>query len=71
MDEALRCDRLLLIRAGSIIADTTPAGLLESTGTTDPESAFLALLREGTSGADSDATRPPHPPGRHAKPGEI
>lgn len=45
MDEALRCDRLLLMRAGAIIADTTPAGLLESTGTTDPEAAFLALLR--------------------------
>jgi ABC-2 type transport system ATP-binding protein len=44
MDEALRCDRLLLIRAGRLIADTTPAGLLESTGASDP-AAFLALIR--------------------------
>ena len=45
MDEALRCDRLLLLRAGRVIADTTPAGLLESTGTSDPDAAFLALIR--------------------------
>ena len=45
MDEALRCDRLLLLRAGRLIADTTPAGLLESTGASDPDAAFLALIR--------------------------
>lgn len=45
MDEALRCDRLLLLRAGRLIADTTPAGLLESTGAPDPDAAFLALIR--------------------------
>ena len=28
MDEAIRCDRLILMRAGRIIADTTPDGLL-------------------------------------------
>jgi ABC-2 type transport system ATP-binding protein len=44
MDEAERCDRLLLMRAGSVIADDTPAGLLERTGTADVESAFLALV---------------------------
>lgn len=45
MDEALRCDRLLLLRAGRLIADTTPAGLLESTGASDPDAAFLTLIR--------------------------
>lgn len=45
MDEALRCDRLLLLRAGRLIADTTPAGLLSSTGTADPDAAFLELIR--------------------------
>jgi len=45
MDEALRCDRLLLLRQGQLIADTTPDGLLSSTGTHDPEAAFLALVR--------------------------
>lgn len=44
MDEALRCDRLLLMRDGRIIADTTPRALLDDTGTTDPEEAFLALI---------------------------
>ncbi len=44
MDEALRCDRLLLMREGEFIADTTPAGLLEATGTADPDAAFLALI---------------------------
>ncbi len=46
MDEASRCDRLLLMRAGRLIADDTPGGLLESTGTEDIESAFLSLVRE-------------------------
>ncbi|MFF3025856.1 ABC transporter ATP-binding protein [Microbacterium sp. NPDC057944] len=44
MDEALRCDRLLLMRDGRIIADTTPRALLDDTGTSDPEAAFLALI---------------------------
>ncbi|WP_334148596.1 ABC transporter ATP-binding protein [Microbacterium sp.] len=44
LDEALRCDRLLLMRDGRVIADTTPRALLADTGTTDPEAAFLALI---------------------------
>ncbi|MET1042672.1 MAG: ABC transporter ATP-binding protein [Microbacteriaceae bacterium] len=44
MEEATRCDRLLLMRDGEVLADETPAGLLESTGTTDAESAFLTLI---------------------------
>jgi ABC-2 type transport system ATP-binding protein len=44
MDEATRCDRLLLLREGSLVADTTPDELLRSTGTTDPETAFLTLI---------------------------
>jgi ABC-2 type transport system ATP-binding protein len=44
MDEALRCDRLLLMRDGRIIADTTPDGLLAETGAADPDAAFLALI---------------------------
>jgi ABC-2 type transport system ATP-binding protein len=46
MDEAGRCDRLLLIREGNIIADDTPAAIRESTGTIDLEGAFLHLIRE-------------------------
>ncbi|MFD6698283.1 MULTISPECIES: ABC transporter ATP-binding protein [unclassified Microbacterium] len=44
MDEALRCDRLLLMREGRIVSDTTPAELLADTGKTDPEQAFLVLI---------------------------
>jgi ABC-2 type transport system ATP-binding protein len=44
MDEADRCDRLLLMREGRIIADDTPQQIREQTGTRDIESAFLALV---------------------------
>lgn len=44
MDEATRCDRLVLMRDGRIIADDTPAGLLEKTGAEDIETAFLDLV---------------------------
>jgi ABC-2 type transport system ATP-binding protein len=46
MDEAERCDRLLLMRAGRIIADGTPAEIKERAGVDDVESAFLAIVRE-------------------------
>ncbi len=45
MDEALRCDRLILLRAGRLVADTTPSDLLADTGESDPDAAFLALIR--------------------------
>jgi len=44
MDEAERCDRLLLMREGALLADDTPAALLARTGTPDVESAFLSLV---------------------------
>lgn len=44
MDEASRCDWLVLMRDGEIIADGSPAELLASTRTADIESAFLALV---------------------------
>jgi ABC-2 type transport system ATP-binding protein len=43
MDEAERCDELLLMRDGEIVAAETPAALLERTGKADLEEAFLAL----------------------------
>jgi ABC-2 type transport system ATP-binding protein len=46
MDEADRCDRLLLMRDGRIIADDTPAHIREKTQTDDIESAFLALVED-------------------------
>ncbi len=46
MDEARRCDRLLLLREGVIVADDTPDGLLERTGANDVEGAFLAIAEQ-------------------------
>ncbi|WP_435200204.1 ABC transporter ATP-binding protein [Janibacter sp. GS2] len=48
MDEASRCDRLVLLREGEVLADDTPAHLLENTGAADTEGAFLALVEEVT-----------------------
>ncbi|MCO5216304.1 MAG: ABC transporter ATP-binding protein [Thermomicrobiales bacterium] len=45
MDEAMRCDHLLLLRNGCLVAQTTPAGLLTETEQDNPEDAFLALIR--------------------------
>jgi ABC-2 type transport system ATP-binding protein len=47
MDEASRCDRLLLMRDGRLIADDTPDGLLRRTGASEVEGAFLAIVGEG------------------------
>ncbi|MGN6752162.1 MAG: ABC transporter ATP-binding protein [Intrasporangium sp.] len=44
MDEASRCDRLVLLREGAVLADLTPEELLARTRTTDPDAAFLALV---------------------------
>jgi ABC-2 type transport system ATP-binding protein len=44
MDEASRCDRLLLLREGEILADDTLPALLTRTGTPDAEAAFLSLI---------------------------
>jgi len=46
MDEAARCDRLLLMREGHILADDTPNALRTTTGTEDLEQAFLTLVRQ-------------------------
>ncbi|MCX7521853.1 ABC transporter ATP-binding protein [Microbacterium sp. STN6] len=45
MDEASRCERLLLMRDGDVLADATPADLYAQTGTDNAEDAFLALIR--------------------------
>jgi ABC-2 type transport system ATP-binding protein len=49
MDEADRCDRLLLLREGELIADSTPAQLRVEGRSQDLEEAFLnvVLAREG------------------------
>jgi ABC-2 type transport system ATP-binding protein len=44
MDEAARCDRLLLMRDGELVARTTPQELRDDTGEDDMEAAFLRLI---------------------------
>jgi ABC-2 type transport system ATP-binding protein len=46
MDEAERCDFLILLRDGVVIAEAEPDELRRQTGQTDLEEAFLALVEE-------------------------
>jgi ABC-2 type transport system ATP-binding protein len=46
MDEAERCDRLLLLRDGRLLATAEPHELLRQTGAADLDGAFLHLIEE-------------------------
>ncbi len=46
MDEATRCDWLVLLRDGTVLAHGAPSDLLARTGTETVEDAFLALVAE-------------------------
>jgi ABC-2 type transport system ATP-binding protein len=58
MDEAARCDRLMLMRDGLLLADDTLPGVLQATGQDDIEAAFLTLVDRaaaaGRTGAHDD-----------------
>ena len=45
MDEANRCDHLLLIRDGTLLADDTPSAVKARAGVEDLDAAFLTLIR--------------------------
>ncbi len=47
MDEAKRCQRILLIREGEILSDASPETLENQTGNHGLDSAFLTLIRQG------------------------
>lgn len=64
MDEAQRCDRLVLMREGKVLADAAMAALLEQTGTPDVEGAFLFLVDQANAQQDADNHR-------HATDGEV
>jgi ABC-2 type transport system ATP-binding protein len=49
MDEAQRCDSLVLMRAGRVVAAGEPRALLDRTNTDDLESAFLTIIEEAES----------------------
>jgi ABC-2 type transport system ATP-binding protein len=55
MDEAARCDRLLLMREGWVLRDDTLDGVLAATGAPDIESAFLTLVDQASNTAKSRA----------------
>ena len=64
MNEALRCDRISLMHAGTVLACDTPAQLMASRGTDDLEAAFIGYIADAASqapesknkdGADTDA----------------
>ncbi|MFJ8079046.1 ABC transporter ATP-binding protein [Streptomyces sp. NPDC096205] len=48
MDEADRCDRLLLMRSGRLLASADRETLLDRTGCTDVEQAFMHLVEAAT-----------------------
>ncbi|HJX49555.1 MAG TPA: hypothetical protein VJ375_17080, partial [Gaiellaceae bacterium] len=47
MDEADRCDSLLLIREGRLLAQSTPDELRAQTGAQELDDAFLRLIEGG------------------------
>ncbi len=53
MDEALRCDELILLHEGQLLAQLTPGQLLESTESTDPDTAFLKVVESHGRGRDA------------------
>jgi ABC-2 type transport system ATP-binding protein len=57
MDEAARCDRLLLIRDGRLIADDTPDAVRRDAGTDDLDAAFLRLIEAGSGAAGEAGAR--------------
>lgn len=54
MDEADRCDDLLLMRDGRLLAHTTPARLRKDTGCQSLEEAFLSVITHSTGRPDAD-----------------
>lgn len=65
MDEATRCDRLVLLRQGRILADATLPELLSMTGAPDAETAFLHLIDAADDPRGGDGADPAHPRPRH------
>lgn len=57
MDEATRCDRLLLLREGVILSDSTLEELLSRTSAPDAEQAFLRLVDEAAGSAATAGDR--------------
>ncbi|MEJ5997992.1 ABC transporter ATP-binding protein [Corynebacterium sp. H130] len=46
MDEAARCDSILLLRDGAVLAHSSPSDLLKTAGAKNLDEAFLNLIRK-------------------------
>ena len=57
MDEADRCDELLFIRSGHVLAQGTPAELRKRAGTDNLETAFLSFAGQAEGTASREAAR--------------
>ncbi|SOC34808.1 ribosome-dependent ATPase [Rhizobium subbaraonis] len=63
MEEAARFDWLVAMDAGRVLATGTPAELLERTGTSNLDAAFVALLPEEKRRGHTELTIPPRKTG--------
>ena len=63
MDEAQRFDWLMAMDEGQVLATGTPQELLERTGSSSLETAFIALLPEEKKQGHEEVTIPPLPEG--------
>jgi ABC-2 type transport system ATP-binding protein len=50
MDEARRCERILLLREGVLVADDTPDAIRARAGTEDMDEAFLRIVEQNERG---------------------
>lgn len=62
MNEAERCDRISFMHAGKVLASDTPAALIEHSGSTTLEAAFIHYLKQASRAEDSLVTEMPSPP---------
>ncbi|MGA5198390.1 ABC transporter ATP-binding protein [Streptomyces exfoliatus] len=62
MDEADRCDRLLLMRQGRLLASAARPDLLRHTGCTSVEEAFMHLVTTAARAESAPAAAPAHIP---------
>jgi ribosome-dependent ATPase len=61
MNEALRCDRISLMHAGTVLACDTPVRLMEERQTDDLETAFIAFIADAEAALQKKAGKPPPP----------
>lgn len=62
MNEAERCDRISFMHAGKVLASDTPAALIEHSGCTTLEAAFIRYLKQASRAEDTLVTEMPSPP---------